>query len=258
MSDPFGRAIRDHHRGEREEPLVQRDGDWAREHPIERFYFSSFTGESDGERWLESRLDGPLLDLGAGAGRHALYFQERSETVAVEVSDHLVETMADRGVEDARRGDMFALREQFDRDRFRSALAIGTQLGLAGSMDGIRRFLNDLAYVTTPDATAVVDCYDPERVASGEGDESGEGDGGSGGEEREANGMLGFRDDPAPGLASRVMHFEYEGDVSETLLFRLFGPDRLREAAVPTGWSVAEVRYGDEETPHYRAALAKD
>jgi SAM-dependent methyltransferase len=236
MADPFGRAVRDHHRGERDEPLIQRDGEQTREHPVERFYFTEFTAEDESGRWLDSLLDGPLLDLGAGAGRHALYFQERFETVAVEVSDHLVATMRDRGVEDAREGDMFALREQFERDRFRSALAIGTQLGLAGSMAGLREFLGDLAFVTTTDATAVLDCYDPERVETGE--------------------MLGYRSDPTPGQAARVMSFEYEGDRSEILLFRLFGPDRVREAAVGTGWSVEDVRYGDEG-PHYRVALEK-
>ncbi|MFC7080983.1 class I SAM-dependent methyltransferase [Halorussus caseinilyticus] len=238
MSDPFGRAVLDHHRGERDDPLIQRDGEQAREHPIEGFYFTEFTGESDADRWLESRLDGPLLDLGAGAGRHALYFQEQFETVPIEVSDHLVRTMRERGVEDAREGDMFALREQFDRDRFRSALAIGTQLGLAGSIAGLRRFLGDLAHVTTPDATAVTDCYDPERIVPEE--------------------MLGYREDPTPGLASRVMTFEYDDDVGETLLFRLFGPEKVREATVGTGWEVTEVRYGsDENAPHYRVALEK-
>ena len=232
-SDPYGRAIRDFHLGEQDEPLVDRCGDETREHPIERFYF----GEFEGDDWLDSWLDGPLLDMGAGVGQHSLYFQERYEAVAVEVSDHLVETMRERGVEDARRGDMLALRDSFDRDRFRSAFAHGTQLGVTGSMDGLRRFLGDLAFVTTPDATAVVDANDPaaDRVSE----------------------TFGYRSDPAPGLAWRVYHFEYEGDASEPLVLRLFGPDRLREAAVGTGWEVAEVRYGSDDGTYYRAALRK-
>jgi hypothetical protein len=133
---------------------------------------------------------------------------------------------------------MFALRERFERDRFRSALAIGTQLGLAGSMQGLRRFLGDLAHVTTADATVVLDGYDPEREGVSE--------------------LLGYRDDSTSGLAYRVMTFEYGGDVGDTLLFRLFSPDRVREAAVGTGWDVTEVRYGsDEHEIHYRIALEK-
>ena len=238
MLDPFGRAIHDHHRGNRDAPLIQRDGAWSQEHPIERVYFSAFDANDESGQWLESWFDGPLLDMGAGAGRHTLYFQEQFETVAIEVSDHLVETMCERGIEDARKGDMFALREQFERDRFRSALAIGTQAGLAGSMQGLRQYLGDLAHVTTPDATAVLDCYDPDRIDSEK--------------------VLGYREDPSRGLAHLVMEFEYEGDVSDILLFRLFSPDRVREAVVGSGWTVAAVRYGDDgDSPSYRVALEK-
>ena len=237
--DPFGRAILDFHRGEQTEPLFDRDGTDTRDHPIESFYFTEFDPErTENADWLADKLDGPLLDLGAGAGRHALYFQEQFETVTIEPSEHLVTLMAEREVEDARQGDMFALREQFDRDRFESALAIGTQVGLAGSMDGLRQFLGDLAYVTTPDATAVVDSYDPTLERTTE--------------------QLGYRDDPTPDLAYRVLHFEYEGDVGPTLLFRLFSPDRLRQATTGTGWRVSEVRHHPPEDPcQYRAVIEK-
>src|SRR5699024_5479851 len=181
MADPFGRAIHDFHRGEQDEPLVQRDGEWGCEHPIEAFYFGDFDPESDRGESLASWIDGPLLDWGAGAGRDTLHFQERFETVAIEVSDHLVETMNERGVRDTRRADMFALRDTFERDRFRSAFAWGTQLGLAGSMQGLREFLDDLAFVTTPDGTATLDCYDHDRGELGD--------------------VLGHRADPTPGQA---------------------------------------------------------
>jgi len=238
MTDAFGRAIRDHHRGSRTEPLRQGDGEETREHPIATFYFDEFDPESDAGSWLASRLEGPLVDLGAGAGRHALRFQERFETVAVETSPALVDTMRDRGVEDAREGDMFALRDAFERDRFASTLAIGTQVGLTGSMRGLSAFLGDLAFVTTPDATAVIDCYDPDHPGVAD--------------------LLGYREDPTPGLAHRVMWFAYEGERDPTLQLRLFSPDRLREAAIGTGWSVGAIdREGTGDGPHYRAALEK-
>lgn len=236
--DAFGRAIRDHCRGERDAPLIHRDGDETREHPVEAFYFTPPDPETPGQRWLDDRLQGPLVDLGAGAGRHARYYQERFETVAVEPSPALVETMRERGVRDAREGDMFDLPAQFPADRFGAALANGTQLGLAPSQRALREFLGDLAHVTTSDATAVVDCYDPEHEATRE--------------------LLGYRPDPEPGVGRRVMWFEYEGDADPALTFRLFAPEKLREAAVGTAWAVADVRRGEgEDAHHYRAALAK-
>lgn len=237
-TDPFGRAVYDHHHGARDEPLIQRDGEEILDHPIQEFYFEEYTGEESTADWFASHLGGPHLDMGAGAGRHALYFQQQFETVAIEVSEYLVAVMNERGVEDARQADMFDLRESFERDRFQSALAFGTQLGLAGSMDGLRQFLNDLAFVTRPDATAIVDSYDPEQVG--------------------AASLLGYRPDPTPGFAHRVMSFEYEETVGATLLFRLFSPERLREAAVGTDWEVTEVCYGSGGSEyHYCAALSK-
>lgn len=236
MSDAFGRAIRDWHFDETAAPLLERDGERVRDHPIEEYYFGEVDPESDYARWLGSWLAGSAIDLGAGVGRDARFLQERFEVVALEVSEGLVETMRDRGVEDARLGDMFALREQFEADRFRSALAIGTQICLAGSMQGLRRFLSDLAHVTTPDATAVVHSYDPDV------------DG--------VEDLLGFRDDPAPGLAHRLTWFEYGDEVDEALYFRLFGPDRLRAAAEATGWEVADV-VRPHDPIEYRAALRK-
>lgn len=239
-SDPFGRAILDHQRGDRRTPLFQYDGNATREHPIESFYFESYDPDSERGEFLASWLSGPLLDIGAGAGRDSLYFQQRFETVAIDVSDHLVQTMRERGVEDARTVDMFALGTAFDRNRFRSVLIHGTQLGLARSMQGLRQFLGTLASVTDHEGTAVVDGIDPDRVEPSE--------------------LLGYRSDPTPGLAYRVLQFEYEEQVGETLLFRLFSPDRLREAAVGTGWSVSELRWSldsGSEGYHYQAALTK-
>lgn len=238
MTDVFGRAVADHYHGDRDEPLVARDGTETRAHPIEEFYFRPFRGETDRERWLTERLDaGPLLDLGAGAGRHALYFQDRTEAIAVEVSRPLVEVMRERGVDDARRGDMFDLGATVERDRFRSVLVVGTQFGLAGSMAGFRRLLRDVARVTAERATLVVDGYDPSRPG--------------------VEDLLGFRSDPTRGLASRVFHFEYGDEVGSALLFRLFSPGRLDEAAARTGWSITEVYRPDDVDPYFRVALEK-
>lgn len=236
-TDPFGRAIRDFYRGEQPAPLWCVDGDERLEHPIERFYFA----ERDREVYETLDDDGlatPLLDLGAGAGRDVLRFQERydGEVVGLEPSVHLVATMRERGVESALRGDMFALCEAFERDRFRGVYAHGTQLGLARPPHRLREFLADLAVVTTDDAVAVLDNYDPETES--------------------ARDLLGWRTDPTPGTGYRVMHFEYEGDVGETLLFRPFAPDVLREACVGSEWAVDEVRYSNDH--HYEAVLRKE
>lgn len=70
--------------------------------------------------------------------------------------------------------------------------------------------------------------------------------------------MLGFRCDATSRLAFRVMHFEYEGNVGETLLFRLLEPQRLHEATRETPWRVSTVyRRESDDHGYYRAVLTK-
>jgi len=238
VPDPFARALRDHHRSERDAPLIVHGDDESRVHPIEAFYFGD-SEDDDALPWIESWIDGPLLDLGAGVGRDALYFQGRFETVAVEVSERLVETMRDRGVTDARQGDLFSLQETFPADRFRSILVRGTQLGLAESTATLRETLADFAVVTTAVATVAVDAYDPSHPGTAD--------------------LIGYRDDPRDGLARRTIRFEYEGVRGDLLDFLLFGPDRLRAAATDAGWTVAAVDApSTADTGYYRAALRRD
>lgn len=238
MPNPFGRAVYDHQRGKQDEPLIQRDGEETVEHPIEMSILGEFHDWPARAEFLESWLEGPLIDMGAGAGRDTLYFQDQFETVAIDKSEYLVETMCERGVTDARCMDMFSLSENFERDRFQSALSFGTQLGLVGSMQDLRQFLNDLSFVTTENATAVLDSFDPNL--------------------EETSNIPGYREDSTPGLAYRVIHFEYGDDVGETLLFRLFSPDRLRDATDGTEWKVMEVKRALVEGEyHYHAALMK-
>jgi hypothetical protein len=65
MAGPFGRALRDHYRGERTAPLVERAGSERREHPVEQFYFGTFPEDGCDAAWLQSWLAGPLVDVGA-------------------------------------------------------------------------------------------------------------------------------------------------------------------------------------------------
>lgn len=241
MTDPYGRAIRDCFQDQQDEPLLERHGTDIHEHSqLDSVYFSDFDTENEDNEWVSSWLDGPLLDIGAGTGRHALYFQDHFETTAIEVSEHLVEVMRERGVHDSLHVDMFDIREEFECNQFQSALMIGTQLGLTASLQGLRQFLGDLSFVTTSDATAVLDSYHPSKSIEFD--------------------VSGVRSDPTQGAIYRVQQFEYEGDISEPLLFRFFSPNRLKEAVVGTGWKISEIRHhpSDRQNPvQYRVALTK-
>jgi len=240
MPDPFAQALHDYHTGSQTEPLYTCDGQQRVKHPIKEFYFTSFpTAEDDYARWLESQLSGPLLDVGAGVGKHVLYFQDTFETTAVEVHPLLVECMTERGVINAQRGDMFELAKQFEANQFQSVLLYGTQIGLTKSKTGLTELLDTIAHITTDDGTVVFDSYDPAVDATAD--------------------LLGYRADPTPGLGFRVFSFEYEGVRGRPLLFRLFSPDRIRKVCQKTVWRVADSWQPEEKAAgHYLVALEKE
>lgn len=256
--DPLGRAMFDYQRDEMGE-IVYRDGATVRDGHVEEYYYEPRESWSEGTVDLLERIVAwgePILDAGCGAGQHVRWFEDRDvNVVGIDRSPNAVESARERGCDDVRVMDMFDL--DFERGQFRTIYALGTQVGLGRSLAGVRSLLSAVADVTDDEGRCVLHNYDPtmlETEAGANGDDS----------------LLGYRSDPRPGIAHRAFHFEYEpaGEaaatldglprraVGRTLQFLLFSPDRLREAAVGTPWSVTDVSYdGSDRT--YVAILEK-
>ncbi|MFC4540874.1 class I SAM-dependent methyltransferase [Halosolutus amylolyticus] len=244
-ADPLGRAMLAFQRGAPGR-LRYRDGADTQDGRVEEFYFEPPKEWDDDWVALLSRLADrePTLDIGCGAGQHALWWQERDvDVTAIDASPGAVAAASERGVENPLEMDMFDL--AFDRDRFGAVLCVGTQLGLGGSLAGISDLLAEFARVTDGGALAVVDNYDPTRLDDD---------------------FFGYRPDPRPGIAHRCFHFEFEREATDgdgssdreigpTLHFLLCSPDRLAEATIGTPWEVRSVHRDDGA--YYRAVLDK-
>lgn len=242
-ADPLGRAMLAFQRGT-SGTLRYRDGADTQGGRVREFYFRS-PSEWDDERIaaLERLADHEqILDVGCGAGQHALWWQERGvDVTAIDASPNAVRTARERGLEDVLVGDMFDL--PFETGAFGAVHCVGTQLGLGGSLAGIGDLLAEFARVTDGSAPAVVDNYDPTRLDRG---------------------FFGYRPDPREGIARRCFHFEFVGETADdggreigpTLHFLLCSPSRLREATIGTPWGLRSVQRTDDGA-YYRAVLDK-
>lgn len=114
--------------------------------------------------WWEQRAlglaVGPVLDLGAGAGRHSLYLQGLGHDVtAVDSSPGALEACRSRGVSDVRLADLTTFHD--DR-RWGTLLLMCGNLGLAGDWEPTRRLLNRLGEMTVPGGLLIGDSVDPD------------------------------------------------------------------------------------------------
>lgn len=73
--DIWGGIYADHWAGRPEPHFIERDDGLVETFPSAETYFRA--PRSEGERELLDLLEGPVLDLGAGAGSYALYLQGR-------------------------------------------------------------------------------------------------------------------------------------------------------------------------------------
>lgn len=116
------------------------------------------------ERTALSLCRGRVLDLGAGAGAHALALQQRGlEVCAVEILPELVELLERRGVRDARPGSVSHL----PAGRWDTILMLMNGLGLPETLAGLDRFLAGAGRHLAPGGQILADSTDVRSLASG-------------------------------------------------------------------------------------------
>jgi len=123
-----------------------------------------FTQESDWsvvEAPVGDRAGRRVLDVGAGAGRHALPLQESGrEVVALDVSPGAVEVCRRRGLRETFTGTVSELAVT-DPEPFDTFLLCGNNYGLLESLAHGLSFLRALADMAVPGAEIIGTCVDP-------------------------------------------------------------------------------------------------
>lgn len=220
--DAYGAAIRDHYEGEETYEVIERDDGWIGLSAGATLYFSEYDEWADRTRAAVERVQGRVLDVGCGAGRHALYLQEQGyEVVGIDVSPGAVEVSRDRGV-DARALDVADVRD-LDGE-FDTVVMFGNNFGLVGTRATAPEVLGGLAAVTTDDARILAETRDP--YATDHPDHT---------DYHEFN-----RERGRLGGALRI-RTRYGRRASPWFDYLMVSPDEMRELLGPTAWELAEV-----------------
>lgn len=234
--DAFGEIYLAHLNGEPSNHFVERDDGHIRESESAHFYFRGFEEWEPYEQQAIQEAKGRVLDVGLGAGRHALYLQERGfEVVGIDTSPLAIEVSRRRGVKDARYMSLFDL--DFPVASFDTVLMLGQNLALGG-VDEVRSYLSKLYAITKPDGIIIGEARDPSNS--------------------EAPEHVAYQKNnwEAPLKAGLVkIRIGFKEGVGEWFNLFLLDQETLEEVIRPTGWQIRKMYHSN--TGMYIAILSK-
>ncbi len=154
MPDPLGQAISDYFfRRPVAKLWIHNKYGEKEEMPVD-LYFRTFDEMPLLEQLAMNYCQGSVLDIGAGAGSHALYLQDRSLAVsALEISPLSCEVMEQRGVQRIINQDI----RTYSADRYDTLLMLMNGIGLSETLSGLKQFLTHAALLLKPGGQLLFD-----------------------------------------------------------------------------------------------------
>lgn len=231
----WSRALRDFHRLGEAHLRFRRDDDWTDDEAgIPAAYYAPLGPAEEG---LLAPLQGRVLDVGCGPGRHTLWLQERTETVGIDAAEGAIEVAKLRGCRDVRQMD--ALDTTFSDASFDAAVLMGNNLGLAGTIERTLVLLRELHRVIRPGGQLRANGRDP--LATDE-------------PRHLAYHEWNRERGRPPGQVT--MRFEYEGCCGPWFDWLLFERERIVSLLDQTGWRLLEW-IGQPPSPTYFAVAER-
>lgn len=156
--DPMGAAIRDYFRQGKSAQLKVLSSLFDDDEMPVGHLFRSYHEMPPLEQRALNEARGKVLDVGAGAGCHALALQERGfDVTAVDISPLSCETMKERGVANVECVNIFNQRFQ---ERFDTLLLLMNGTGIAGKLSRLPQLLSRLKQLMNPGAQILIDSSD--------------------------------------------------------------------------------------------------
>ena len=155
--DPIGNAVKDYMNGITDEAILVRTDIAEDEHLSPAYFLRDFEQMPKQEQEALKRVEGKILDIGAGAGAHSLWLQEHGfEVDAIDISPLLCEAMRKRGIKNVLLKDIYDLKEQ----KYDTILLLMNGAGVAQTLPGLERLLLHLNGLLNPGGKILADSSD--------------------------------------------------------------------------------------------------
>lgn len=159
-ADAFGRALMDWERGGRNPEMYERDDGFIEAGDGAHTYLATFRSWPHPERQATHCMRGRVADVGCGAGRVALYLQQRGlEVIGIDSSPLAVRTARRRGVEDVWCMSVDRLTDNIDT--FDTIVLFGNNFGIFGTPERLRGTLANWARRVHPGTRLVAESTSP-------------------------------------------------------------------------------------------------
>jgi SAM-dependent methyltransferase len=167
-ADAYGAELWDYYTTkEKKREIVEREDnfiDGRRDGYGGDVYFSEYRNWSPIEKKAIKHAHGRVLDVGCGAGRHALYLQKKGLDVAgIDTSPLAVKICRLRGLKKAQILSFDQI-NKFAENSFDTVILMGNNFGLFGGFQKAKELLRELHRITSADATIIATTTDPYKT----------------------------------------------------------------------------------------------
>lgn len=234
MKDLMGQAIHDYYHNENPEDLqTETSISELDELPVE-YLFRDFKEMNAIEQQALELAKGKVLDIGAGAGSHALYLQneKRLDIVALDISPKSVEVCQLRGIQKAVCENML----HFSGETFDTILLLMNGTGIFQSLSTIDTYLKKLYSLLNEEGQILIDSTDILYMFD---------------RDEEDGGVL----IPASGYYGELDYVvHYKGESEDPIKWLYLDFNTLKNAAEYNGFKIKKVMQEDDS---YLAKLTK-
>lgn len=156
--DIFGMAIKNYYDSADEEDIIVHSPDFDDDVIPVPYLFRSFSEMPALEQKALKLCSGRVLDVGCGAGSHALYLQNerRLEVVAIDTSTGACEVAEKRGVKEV---ENIAF-EDLSEEKFDTILLLMNGIGIVGKMRKLDQFFEQLRNLLNKNGQVLLDSSD--------------------------------------------------------------------------------------------------
>ena len=227
--DIIGSALLDYYNGNYTEDIITATNISEEDEMPLPYLFRSFQEMPEIEQTALRLAHGKVLDVGCGAGSHALYLQEKGlEVVAMDISEGAIKVTQQRGVKNSRQTELLALKDE----KFDTLLLLMNGTGIFGILQNVALYLQHLKTLLTPTGQILIDSsdlrymYDQEEIS-----------------ESNTQGAIWVPGDRYYGELDFVM--SYKGQTSEPFSWLYLDETLFKTAAVANGFTFEVISRGD-------------